>query len=85
MQGGHDQDLFNGVLFSLFQGLMQLHQVLQDRCFRQDHANQRPDRLLHPLEGKHLGDQQVQDIGLDTCTILQRPCMSAGNRPLVCD
>ena len=72
MHGGHGQDLFNGVLLPFFQGLMQLHHVLQDRRLRQDHADQRPDRLLHPLEGKHLGDQQVQGVGLDTCTVLQR-------------
>jgi hypothetical protein len=33
---------------------------LSDQCL---------DRLLSPLEGDHLNDQQVQDIGLDAWSI----------------
>ena len=29
------------------------------------------ERVLHPLQGEHLGEEQIQDIGLDAGPILQ--------------
>ena len=72
MQGGPGQELFNGGLFPVRQGMVQLHHVLQDGRLRDDPADQCPDRLLHPLQREHLGDQQVQDVGPDPCAVLQR-------------
>ena len=48
---------------------MQLHHVFQDGRLVDRLSDQCLDRLLSPLEGDHLSDQQVQDIGLDAWSI----------------
>ena len=72
MHRGHGQDLFNGGLLPGIQCLMQLHHVFQDGRLGDHLSDQCLDRLLNPLQRDHLGDQQVQDIGLDAWPILQR-------------
>ena len=62
-------DLFHRGLLPVRQGMMQLHHVFQNGRLVDRLSDQCLDRLLSPLEGDHLNDQQVQDIGLDAWSI----------------
>ena len=59
---------------------VQLQHVLQDRGLGDGKADQGLDRLLHVLQGDHLGDQQVQRVRLGARAVLHGTGEALGER-----
>jgi hypothetical protein len=72
VQGGLGEERLDGGALPLGQGVMQLQDPLQQGRFGDDLLDEGGQRVLHPLQCHHLGDQQVQDEGLDPGAVLQR-------------
>ena len=81
VQRGLAEDLLDGGLLPGRQGLVQLHHILEDRRLGDEPIDQRMDRLLNPLQGEHLGEEQIQDIGLDAGAVLQGTAIDPGGIP----
>ena len=59
---------------------VQLKYALEDRSLGDRQSNQGLDRVLHALEGNHLGDQKVQRLRLDARSILLGTGEALGGR-----
>ena len=71
VQGWHVEQFLNGRCLPTFQRRMQAEHELQYRCRGDGHIDQRLDRLQHPVERDHLGDQQIHHVGLEAIAVLQ--------------
>ena len=65
------EDPLDGHALPAGQRQVQLQHVLQDRGFGDHLADEGLDRVLHALQGDHLGDQEIQHVRLDARAVLQ--------------
>ena len=71
MQRRQAQQFVDGRRLPTFQRRMQSDHELQQRRWRNGHIDQRLDRLQHPVERDHLGDQQIHHVGFEAVAVLQ--------------
>ena len=82
VQGGHGQQAFNGLGLPVGQRLVQAQGPGQQGGLGDGASRQGLEGLRGPLEGDHLGGEQVDGEGHDAVAVLQRPRHVAGERAL---
>ena len=82
MQGRARQQVFDGGLLPRFERVMEAPDVAEAGRLGEPEAGDRLHQRNGPAQGQHVGDEQVDDKGLQAGAVLQRARHGFGELPL---